>query len=98
MPNASLLTSAQEHTFLKNHPGWSINTKEIPRLTKQFTFKNFIEAMEFVNMVAKLAEEVNHHPDISISYNKVVLTLTTHDRKGLTDKDSNLAGKIESLF
>jgi len=98
MPNATLLTSDQENIFLQNHSGWSINREETPALSKQYTFKNFIEAMEFVNKIAELAEEAKHHPDISISYNKVTLTLTTHDAKGLTEKDVTLAKRIDEYI
>jgi 4a-hydroxytetrahydrobiopterin dehydratase len=53
--------------------------------------------MRFVNRVARLAEAANHHPDIVIKYNKVRLTLTTHDEGGLTEKDFKLANKIDRL-
>jgi 4a-hydroxytetrahydrobiopterin dehydratase len=53
--------------------------------------------MRFVNRVARVAEAANHHPDVAISYNKVRLTLTTHDEGGLTMKDFKLASKINKL-
>src|ERR1700732_2081609 len=62
------------------------------QLFKTVTKKNFVEAMAFVNAVADLAEAVNHHPDIAISWNKVTLHLTTHDAGGLTQRDLDLAG------
>lgn len=83
---------------LRKLSGWSITTKEASTLTKQYTFKNFIEAMDFVNKVAKLAEEAKHHPDILISYNKVTLQLTTHEAGGLTEKDATLANAIEEIY
>jgi 4a-hydroxytetrahydrobiopterin dehydratase len=52
--------------------------------------------MAFVNGVAGLAEAMDHHPDILVSYSKVTLTLTSHDAGGLTDKDFRLAGQIDS--
>ena len=66
-------------------------------LEKAATFKDFREAMAFVNRVAELAEERNHHPDISISWNRVTLRLTTHDRGGLTDRDFDLARAIDAV-
>lgn len=60
-------------------------------LTRQFEFTDFSHAMEFVNQVAEEAESVNHHPDIDIRYNKVTLTLTTHDSGGITQNDVDLA-------
>ncbi len=60
-------------------------------------FKDFVKSMRFVNRVATRAESMNHHPDISIRYNRVQLTLTTHDEGGLTMKDFMLARKIDRL-
>jgi 4a-hydroxytetrahydrobiopterin dehydratase len=73
---------------------WKLSGKEISR---QFVLKDFVESMAFVNKVAEAAEEVNHHPDILIQWNKVSFTLSTHDSGGLTKKDFNLAEKINSL-
>ena len=66
-------------------------------ISKKFVFVNFVEAMRFVNRVARLAEAANHHPDITINYNRVKLVLTTHDEGGLTMKDFRLAGRINKL-
>jgi 4a-hydroxytetrahydrobiopterin dehydratase len=67
-------------------------------LVKDFRFENFDEAIQFVNKVAILANEVDHHPDILIhSWNKVKLTLITHSEKRITRKDHELASKIDNL-
>ena len=66
-------------------------------LRKTLTFADFRAAMAFVNRVADLAEDRNHHPDIAISWNRVDLRLTTHDRGGLTDWDFDLARAVEAL-
>jgi 4a-hydroxytetrahydrobiopterin dehydratase len=66
-------------------------------ITRSFRFKNFSDAMRFVNKVARLAERANHHPDIMIRYDKVRLALTTHDEGGLTEKDFKLACQINRL-
>jgi 4a-hydroxytetrahydrobiopterin dehydratase len=60
-------------------------------------FNDFLQAMRFVNRVARLAEGANHHPDISIHYDRVRLSLTTHDEGGLTVKDFRLARRIDRL-
>ena len=65
-------------------------------IQKQFTFANFKDAMFFVNTVAGLAEKAGHHPDITVTYNRVMLSLSTHDAGGLTRKDFDLAGRIEA--
>jgi 4a-hydroxytetrahydrobiopterin dehydratase len=69
--------------------------REGDELIKVVTRKNFAEAMQFVNAVAELAEKANHHPDISISWNKVTLRLSTHDAGGLTQLDLDLAAQID---
>jgi len=60
-------------------------------LSKEFRFEDFTEAMKFMNSLVPLAEKLNHHPDWSNSYNKVLIKLTTHSEGGLTDKDFTFA-------
>lgn len=68
-------------------------------LVSNFTFTNFLEAMEFINKVATLAEEQQHHPTIHNTYNQVQLVLTTHDAGNtVTEKDVDLANAIEALL
>jgi 4a-hydroxytetrahydrobiopterin dehydratase len=67
-------------------------------LERDFEFEDFATAMAFVNRVADVAEEVNHHPDILLhGWNKVRLTLTTHSQGGLTDNDYAMAKRIDAL-
>lgn len=73
---------------------WNIRNNSIQ---KEFVFKNFIEAFGFMSRVAILAEKQNHHPEWSNVYNKVNITLTTHDAGGVTEKDLDLATAIEIL-
>jgi len=68
--------------------------REGQAIQRTFVLKDFSRAMVFVNQVADLAEAANHHPDISISWNKVTLRLTTHSAGGLTPLDFDLAEKI----
>jgi 4a-hydroxytetrahydrobiopterin dehydratase len=75
-------------------PGWS---RAGDTLTKTFTFKAFPEGISFVDRVALVAEEMGHHPDITINYTRVTLALATHDEGGVTEKDSALAERIEAL-
>ena len=67
------------------------------KIKYKFEFPGFKEAIEFVNRVANLAEKENHHPNIRIYYNKVVIELTTHSIGGLSENDFILAAKIEQL-
>ena len=67
-------------------------------LVRDFEFKDFAGAMAFVNQVAEIAEQRNHHPDILVhGWNKVRLTLSTHSEGGVTDNDHALAEQIDSL-
>ena len=66
-------------------------------LEKTFTFKNFRHALDFTNLVGEIAESVNHHPDIHLSWGKVRITIWTHKVDGLTESDFILAAKIETL-
>ena len=86
------LSEDQIQENLKSIPGWALKMGEITRLYK---FKDFVDSMNFVNQVAQLAEQADHHPDIFIQYNKVVLTLSTHSASGLTQKDFQLAKEID---
>ena len=74
--------------------GWERDDDEIE---KEFRFDGFDASMAFVNRVADLAREADHHPDISIKYNRVKLTLSTHSEGGITEKDFALAAKIEGV-
>jgi 4a-hydroxytetrahydrobiopterin dehydratase len=72
--------------------GWHVERDEIK---KTYEFKTFIEALSFVNRVARIAEAEDHHPGIHISHTKVILTLTTHSEGGLTEKDFAVARIID---
>ncbi len=80
--------------MLSEIPQWTLKDNVIERT---FVFRDFKEAMTFVNDVAEAAENENHHPDIHISYNKVRLELTTHKAGGLTQSDFILASKTDIL-
>jgi 4a-hydroxytetrahydrobiopterin dehydratase len=72
--------------------------REGEHIVRDLQFKNFADAMTFVNKVADAAEEANHHPDIAVhDWNKVRLSVTTHDAGGLTDSDFALADTIDAL-
>jgi 4a-hydroxytetrahydrobiopterin dehydratase len=85
---------AQTKAALRFLPKW---TRKGTAITRVFQFRDFATAMEFVNAVARLAEQASHHPDIDIRWNKVTLSLTTHDEGGLTEKDFDLAMKADQL-
>ena len=78
---------------LLEHPEWSQIGETIQRT---FRFDDFLGAMTFVKRIAELAEELKHHPDILIRYDKVTLTLSTHDAGGITDGDFLFASTMDS--
>src|SRR4029077_11313877 len=80
----------------KHVPKWKIR-KDVPRLWREYTFKDFARAIKFINKVAEVAEAENHHPDIHIHYNLVKLVLWTHDLDGLSENDFILAAKVDEL-
>jgi 4a-hydroxytetrahydrobiopterin dehydratase len=94
MARRKLLTDAEIAARLAEVPTW---TRIGNGITRSWKFEDFAEALEFIDQVGALAEAMNHHPDIVNSWNKVTLTLTTHDRGGLTDFDFELAKKIDAL-
>ena len=78
--------------------GWQLlQVKAADTIEKKFRFKDFAEAMKFVNKVAAVAEEEGHHPDITINWNKVTLQLSTHAIKGLSENDFIMAAKVDKL-
>ncbi len=77
-------------------PGWDL-AQDGSRISRAFTFKDFHEALAFVNQVGTIAEEEGHHPDIHWWWNTVKLELTTHAIKGLSTNDFILAAKINAL-
>jgi len=88
------LRQSQIKVELAKVEGWKLRGKQISKL---FVFQDFLQGLRFINRVARLAEAMNHPPDIDVRYNKVRLTLTTHDEGGLTVKDFRLAGKIDRI-
>jgi 4a-hydroxytetrahydrobiopterin dehydratase len=88
------LTPDEARMLVAQVPKWKLR-KDEPRLWREYTFKDFVRAMKFVNKVAELAEAEGHHPDVHIHYNKVKLVLWTHDLGGLSENDFILAAKID---
>lgn len=91
---AELLTDAEIQERASKLEGWKVQGKELLLNRK---FQDFVEAIAFVNKIVEPAEAAGHHPDLEISYNKVKVTLTTHDAGGLTSKDFELAQVISNI-
>jgi 4a-hydroxytetrahydrobiopterin dehydratase len=91
---AGLLTDKEIQEQAKRLEDWTVEGKKLQRT---FKFKDFVEAIAFINKIVEPAEAAAHHPDLEISYNKVNVTLTTHDASGLTSKDFDLAQAISKI-
>lgn len=91
---SDLLEDDDLNAALKKCPEWEIEKKAILRVIE---FEEFMDGIDFVNSVADIADEAQHHPDIRINYTKVTLKLTTHDAGGVTDADIELAQRIDNL-
>ena len=89
-----LIKTGELKERMKKVPEWELEKKHIERT---FEFDDFQDAIDFVNAVAEVAEEEEHHPDIDIRYSKVRLVLATHSKGGLTDLDFALAERIDTL-
>ncbi len=93
---ADKLSEAETTAALASLDGWErVHNRDA--IQKMFKFKNFLDAFAFMTRIAPVAEEMNHHPEWSNVYNRVEVTLTTHDAGGLTDLDIQLAGKMDGL-
>ena len=77
--------------------GWELRTGDHDYLEKTYRFKNFAQALAFVNRVGELAESQAHHPDIALAWGRVTLTIWTHKVKGLTESDFIFAAKCDAL-
>ena len=91
---STVLSPAEIRSALQTLPGWDVRGNAIERVLQ---LPDFAGAMVLVNKVAAAAEAANHHPDILINYNKVTLTLISHDSGGITQRDIRMAGKINEV-
>lgn len=87
----------EEYDYLSRVRGWSVGRKHAHQIRKLFQFEDFREAVAFVNEVAQIAEEENHHPDIFLSYRHVTVSVWTRKIGGLSENDFILAAKIDAI-
>ncbi len=92
--NDMTLTETEINQQIQSLPDW---TREGDVISRTFEFKDFVAAIAFVNKLVEPAEAAGHHPDLEISYNRVKVSLTTHDAGGLTQQDFDLAKTISQL-
>jgi len=89
------MSSQQIKTDLKSLSGWELKDEKLHRELK---FKNFVQAWGFMTQVAILAEKANHHPEWSNVYSRVIIDLTTHEAGGISQRDFDLAEKINEVL
>jgi 4a-hydroxytetrahydrobiopterin dehydratase len=89
------LNTRQIKLHLKAVPDWS---KRAQTICRTFKFEGFLMSIAFVRRIAKQAQKINHHPDIDIRFDRVTLTLTSHDEGGITEKDFALARQCDDVF
>ncbi|KKW19929.1 MAG: hypothetical protein UY63_C0004G0014 [Parcubacteria group bacterium GW2011_GWA2_51_10] len=92
----SPLTRAEAGTLLKQISDWKISD-DAEKISKKFKFRNFADALAFVNNVGAIAEREGHHPDLQLSWGKVCIELSTHAIGGLSENDFILAAKIDQV-
>lgn len=90
------LNTVEANILLKQVNGWNLSS-DAKKISKAFTFKNYVEAMDFANKITPIAESEDHHPDIFVSWGKVTVALTTHAIGGLSENDFILAAKIDKI-
>jgi 4a-hydroxytetrahydrobiopterin dehydratase len=91
------LTAAEREAALAGLPEWTLRADGLA-IEREFKFKTFSEAWGFMNRVALIAEKADHHPEWSNVYNRVAITLTTHDAGGLSERDAKMARAIDKLL
>ena len=92
--NRIILNASELKAALSGMDGWTVDGKCLKR---RWTFENFATSLDFVKRVGVLAEEADHHPDITFGWGYAEVLLTTHDRGGITDVDIELAAKIDRI-
>ena len=90
------LERSDAEKLLKEIAGWTLS-EDGKRITRDFSFKNFVEAIQFANEITPIAEAEGHHPDLSIGWGRVQVALSTHTVGGLSENDFILAAKINEL-
>lgn len=94
-PGTPALTREQVDTLLGDVPGWDLRADHIE---KTYQFKNYYETMAFVNAVAWVAHQEDHHPDLEVGYNRCKVRYSTHSVGGLSENDFICAAKVEAML
>ncbi len=90
------MTKEESQKYLAEVLGWGV-IEDGKKISKEFVFPDFVQAIRFIDKIAEIAEQEGHHPDLHIFYNKVRIELSTHAIGGLSENDFILAAKINAL-
>jgi 4a-hydroxytetrahydrobiopterin dehydratase len=90
------LDASAVQEFAAQIPAWTV-TDDNKKISRTWLFPDFLAAMKFINTVADIAETEGHHPDVSVSYNRVIIELYTHSIGGLSENDFIVASKIDEI-
>ena len=97
--DAPKATQSQIEDFLNDYPDWELQVMEdVPQLIRSYSFKNYLQAVDFTNRIAELAEKEGHHPDIYFGWGYAKIKIFTHAIKGLAESDFILAAKIDKIL
>ncbi len=97
VPVAPRCDDTQMAALLQQTPTWQWNQTQ-QALQREFRFKNYYHVMNFVNAIAWIANKEAHHPDLDVSYNRVLVKFTTHDSGGVSRNDFICAAKVDALL
>ena len=96
--DAPKATQSQVEGLLNDYPDWELQVmEEVPQLMRSYSFKNYLQAVDFTNRIAELAEKEGHHPDISFGWGYATIKIQTHAVNGLSENDFILASKIDQI-
>ena len=97
--DAPKVTSEEKVSLMKEVPDWQIETRDqVEQLERIYKFRNFVSAMDFANQVGEIAEQVNHHPMITVEWGRVTVTWWSHKLKGLHSNDFIMAARTDNLY
>ena len=97
--DAPKATQSQIEDFLDDYPDWELQEMEdVPQLMRSYSFKNYLQAVDFTNRIAELAEKEGHHPAILLEWGKVQVSWWTHKIRGLHENDFIMSAKTDQLF
>lgn len=92
------LSKRQIEESLNELPGWKWDPNETDKITKEYSFSDFAEAMDFANMISKIANEEDHHPTLIVEWGKVSIVWTTHSANGVSENDIIMARNSDNIY